>query len=186
MLSLRRSVRRFSNCNHSVVCPHSYESQKPEGQIQRHGCGELQLHQQQLHFVQHDDAGAVTIKNNNFGDFKYENSTLSILYNGVKVGEAVVPQGKAGPRKTKKFNVSVDLSGIRDRVGNDLNSGVLRLSGRGTVTGKVQLIKVIKRNKSGEMKCDWSINLATRFEVQLISDHHHHHHHHHVVFFGVN
>ncbi|KAK4400903.1 hypothetical protein Sango_1196400 [Sesamum angolense] len=104
----------------------------------------------------------VTIKNNNFGDFKYENSTLSILYNGVKVGEAVVPQGKAGPRKTKKFNVSVDLSGIRDRVGNDLNSGVFRLSSRGTVSGKVQLIKVIKRNKSGEMKCDWSINLATR------------------------
>ncbi|KAL0408126.1 UNVERIFIED_CONTAM: hypothetical protein Sradi_1747000 [Sesamum radiatum] len=53
----------------------------------------------------------VAIKNNNFGDFKYENSTLSILYNGVKVGEAVVPRGSAGPRKTKKFNISVDLSG---------------------------------------------------------------------------
>ncbi|KAL2235156.1 late embryogenesis abundant protein At1g64065-like [Sesamum indicum] len=104
----------------------------------------------------------VTIKNNNFGDFKYENSTLSFLYNGIKVGEAVVPRGRAGARKTKKFNFSVDLSGIRDRVGNDMNSGVLRLSSRGKVSGKVHLIKVIKRNKSGEMKCDWSINLATR------------------------
>ncbi|KAL0447868.1 UNVERIFIED_CONTAM: hypothetical protein Slati_1914700 [Sesamum latifolium] len=33
----------------------------------------------------------VTIKNTNFGHFKYQNSTLSVLYNGVQVGEVVVP-----------------------------------------------------------------------------------------------
>ncbi|KAL2235154.1 UNVERIFIED_CONTAM: Late embryogenesis abundant protein [Sesamum indicum] len=103
----------------------------------------------------------VTIKNTNFGHFKYQNSTLSILYNGVQVGEAAVPRGRASARKTKKFNISVDVSS-EGLSGNDMNSGVLRLSSRGKVSGKVHLMKVIKRNKSGEMKCDWSINLATR------------------------
>ncbi|KAL0408125.1 UNVERIFIED_CONTAM: Late embryogenesis abundant protein [Sesamum radiatum] len=103
----------------------------------------------------------VTIKNTNFGHFKYQNSTLSILYNGVQVGEVVVPRGRANARKTKKFNISVDVSS-EGLSGNDMNSGVLRLSSRGKVSGKVHLMKVIKRNKSGEMKCDWSINLATR------------------------
>ncbi|KAK4422562.1 Late embryogenesis abundant protein [Sesamum alatum] len=103
----------------------------------------------------------VTIKNTNFGHFKYQNSTLSILYNGVQVGEAIIPRGRASARKTKKFNISVDVSS-EGLSGNDMNSGVLRLSSRGKVSGKVHLMKVIKRNKSGEMKCDWNINLATR------------------------
>ncbi|KAL0297572.1 UNVERIFIED_CONTAM: hypothetical protein Sradi_6809300 [Sesamum radiatum] len=77
----------------------------------------------------------VTIKNTNFGHFN--------------------------ARKTKKFNISVDVSS-EGLSGNDMNSGVLRLSSSGKVAGKVHLMKVIKRNKSGEMKCDWSINLATR------------------------
>lgn len=105
----------------------------------------------------------VTIKNTNFGHFKYQNSTLSILYNGVQVGEAFVARGRASARKTKRFNISVDVSGVSsDSLGNEVNSGVLRLSSRGKVSGKVHLMKVIKRNKSGEMRCDWSINLATR------------------------
>ncbi|KAK4422561.1 Late embryogenesis abundant protein [Sesamum alatum] len=103
----------------------------------------------------------VTIKNTNFGHFKYQNSTLSILYNGIQVGEAIIPRGRASARKTKKFNISVDVSS-EGLSGNDMNSGVLRLSSRGKVSGKVHLMKVIKRNKSGEMKCDWNINLATR------------------------
>ncbi|KAL0282679.1 UNVERIFIED_CONTAM: hypothetical protein Sangu_2937200 [Sesamum angustifolium] len=44
----------------------------------------------------------VTIKNNNFGDFKYENSTLSILYNSVQVGEAV-PREKPAPEKPRSL-----------------------------------------------------------------------------------
>ncbi|KAI3445371.1 hypothetical protein Pfo_002036 [Paulownia fortunei] len=109
----------------------------------------------------------VTIKNTNFGHFKYDNCTLTILYNGVPLGEAVIPRGRARARKSKKFNISVDVSSDRlsrngNNLGNDINSGVLRLSSQAKVDGKVHLMKVIKKNKSGEMKCDWNINLATR------------------------
>ncbi|KAK4400905.1 hypothetical protein Sango_1196600 [Sesamum angolense] len=78
----------------------------------------------------------VTIKKPNFGHFKYQNSTLSILHNGVQVGEVVIPRGRASARKTKKFNMSVDVNS-EGLSGNDINSGVLRLSSRGKVSGKV-------------------------------------------------
>ncbi|KAL3498917.1 hypothetical protein ACH5RR_041649 [Cinchona calisaya] len=95
-----------------------------------------------------------TVKNTNFGHFKY-------------VGETVVPKGRAKARKTKKFNIMVDistdrLSGNVTDLGNDINSGVLRLSSYAKLNGKVHLMKVIKKNKSGEMNCNWAICFATR------------------------
>ncbi|KAL2543716.1 Late embryogenesis abundant (LEA) hydroxyproline-rich glycoprotein family [Forsythia ovata] len=108
----------------------------------------------------------ITVKNTNFGHFKYDNSTLTILYNGMPVGEAVIPRGRAKARKTKKFNISVGVSSDRlsgnTNLGNDMNSGILRLSSHAKVSGKVHLMKVIKKKKSGEMNCDWNINLANR------------------------
>ncbi|PIN01556.1 hypothetical protein CDL12_25931 [Handroanthus impetiginosus] len=109
----------------------------------------------------------VDIKNTNFGHFKYNNSTLTVLYDGVPLGEVVIPQGRAKARKTRRFNVAVDLSSERlsgngNNLGNDINSGILRLRSEGRVSGKVHLMKIIKRNKSGVMNCDWSINLGTR------------------------
>ncbi|KAL8053926.1 hypothetical protein ABFX02_05G104900 [Erythranthe guttata] len=114
----------------------------------------------------------LTIKNTNFGQFKYDNATLAILYNGVQLGEAVIPRGRVKARKTLKFNVSFDLTsdrlnGNNNNLGNDINSGVLRLSSQARVNGKVHLIKIIKKNKSGNMNCDWNVNLATRMVENL-------------------
>ncbi|KAL8053925.1 hypothetical protein ABFX02_05G104800 [Erythranthe guttata] len=80
----------------------------------------------------------LTIKNTNFGQFKYDNATLAILYNGVQLGEAVIPRGR-----------------------------VERLSSQARVNGKVHLMKIIKKNKSGNMNCDWIVNLATRMVENL-------------------
>ncbi|KAL7150417.1 hypothetical protein ABFS83_05G110500 [Erythranthe nasuta] len=114
----------------------------------------------------------LTIKNTNFGQFKYDNATLAILYNGVPLGEAVIPRGRVKARKTLKFNVSFDLNsdrlnGNNMNLGNDINSGVLRLSSQARVNGKVHLMKIIKKNKSGNMNCDWIVNLATRMVEDL-------------------
>ncbi|KAL7111761.1 hypothetical protein ACP275_05G110000 [Erythranthe tilingii] len=114
----------------------------------------------------------LTIKNTNFGQFKYDNATLAILYNGVPLGEVVIPRGRVKARKTLKFNVAFDLTsdrlnGNNNNLGNDINSGVLRLSSQARVNGKVHLIKIIKKNKSGNMNCDWNVNLATRMVENL-------------------
>lgn len=108
----------------------------------------------------------LTIKNTNFGHFKYDNATLVVLYNGVQVGEAVIPKGRTKARKTQRFNMGVDVSTERvsDNVNlrNDINSGILKLSSQAKLNGKVHLMKVMKKNKSAQMNCDWTLNLGTR------------------------
>ncbi|KAK9290284.1 hypothetical protein L1049_008451 [Liquidambar formosana] len=109
----------------------------------------------------------VTVKNTNFGHFKYENSTATISYGGMAVGEAFIPKGRARARQTKRFNVTVDvttdrLSSSSSNLVNDINSGVLAMSGEAKLSGKVHLMKVIKKKKSGEMNCTMAVNLATR------------------------
>ncbi|GLT90832.1 hypothetical protein SLE2022_087490 [Rubroshorea leprosula] len=113
-----------------------------------------------------DLAAQVTVKNTNFGHFKYENSTLMILYGGFPVGEVAVLKGRTRAKQTKKFDVVVAVSSSRlssnPNFQNDINTGVLRLSSEGKLSGKVELMKVIKRKKSAEMSCTMGINLATK------------------------
>ncbi|GLT90830.1 hypothetical protein SLE2022_087470 [Rubroshorea leprosula] len=118
-----------------------------------------------------DLAAQVTVKNTNFGHFKYENSTLMILYGGFPVGEVAVLEGRTRAKQTKKFDVVVAVSSSRlssnPNFQNDINTGVLRLSSEGKLSGKVELMKVIKRKKSAEMSCTMGINLATRVVQDL-------------------
>ncbi|XP_022720841.1 late embryogenesis abundant protein At1g64065-like [Durio zibethinus] len=108
----------------------------------------------------------VTVKNTNFGHFKYENSTIIISYAGMPVGEAAVVKGRVRARQTKKFNVTVDISSRKlssnSNLGNDIASGVLSLSSQAKLSGKVHLMKVLKKKKSSEMSCTMGINLGTR------------------------
>ncbi|KAK9277093.1 hypothetical protein L1049_006632 [Liquidambar formosana] len=103
----------------------------------------------------------VTVKNTNFGHFKYPNSTATILYGGVAVGEAFIPSGRAKARQTKRFNITVDITSSQIS-SNDVNSGVLTLTSEAKLNGKVHLMKVIKKKKSAEMSCNMAVNLATR------------------------
>ncbi|KAF8013366.1 hypothetical protein BT93_I1264 [Corymbia citriodora subsp. variegata] len=108
----------------------------------------------------------VTVKNTNFGDFKYGNGTMSLAYNGTVVGDIAIVKGRAKARDTAKFNVTIDVTSDRlastASLGTDMNSGVLTLRGDAKVKGKVKLLKVMKRKRSGVMDCSLSVNLATR------------------------
>ncbi|XP_057810549.1 late embryogenesis abundant protein At1g64065 [Salvia miltiorrhiza] len=107
----------------------------------------------------------LTIKNTNFGHFKYDESSLVILHRGVPLGEAVIPRGRTRAKKTQKVEVSVNVNTTRasgSELRSEINSGVLKLSSQATLNGKVHLMKVIKKKKSGEMKCDWDVNLGTK------------------------
>ncbi|KAF6162138.1 hypothetical protein GIB67_008267 [Kingdonia uniflora] len=52
----------------------------------------------------------VTIRNRNWGQYKYPNSTMVISYQGATVGEVEIPAGKAKSRRTRRVNVSVAVS----------------------------------------------------------------------------
>ncbi|XP_048422514.1 late embryogenesis abundant protein At1g64065-like [Pyrus x bretschneideri] len=108
----------------------------------------------------------IAVKNTNFGHFKYQNSTVTIYYSGQAIGTADIPQGKAKARSTRRTGVIISintdkLSGSTN-LGSDINSGVVPLTSEATLKGKVELMKIIKKNKSGKMSCSMSLNLTNR------------------------
>ncbi|KAG2681029.1 hypothetical protein I3843_11G125900 [Carya illinoinensis] len=113
----------------------------------------------------------VAIKNTNFGHFKYDSSNVTILYGDTQVGSAVIPKGRAKARKTQRFNVTIDVTSAslsgNANLANDIGSGVLRLSSQAKLSGKVHLMKVIKKKKSGQMSCTIAVELAQRAIQEL-------------------
>ncbi|GMJ02480.1 hypothetical protein like AT2G46150 [Hibiscus trionum] len=108
----------------------------------------------------------VAVKNTNFGHFKFQNTTISFEYGGVGVGDALVAKGRSKARSTKKMNVTVVLNSNNivnnSSLKSDIESGFLALSCRSKLIGKVQLMKLIKKKKSAEMKCAMLLNLVTK------------------------
>ncbi|XP_041015958.1 late embryogenesis abundant protein At1g64065-like [Juglans microcarpa x Juglans regia] len=108
----------------------------------------------------------VTVKNTNFGHFKFSNSTATFLYRGTEVGEGTILQARARARSTKKLNVtvSVDSSKVsrKSLLHSDINSGVLKLSSYAKLSGKIHLFKVVKKKKSAEMNCTMELNTKTK------------------------
>ncbi|XP_059625445.1 late embryogenesis abundant protein At1g64065-like [Cornus florida] len=102
------------------------------------------------------------VKNTNFGHYKYDNSTIAFFYRGEQVGSAFVSKARAKARSTKKLNVTVGLSSTNSALGNDFSSGILPLSSTSRLTGKVELMKVMKKKKATNMNCTMEINIATK------------------------
>ncbi|KAL4308793.1 hypothetical protein GQ457_01G011660 [Hibiscus cannabinus] len=108
----------------------------------------------------------VAVKNTNFGHFKFENTTISFDYGGVGVGDALVARGRSKARSTKKINVNVELNSNNipnnSSLQREIESGYLALTCHSKLSGKVQLMKLIKKKKSAEMRCAMLVNLLTK------------------------
>lgn len=108
----------------------------------------------------------LSVRNTNFGRYKFESTTVYFHYNGAVIGSAFVPSWRAGARSTRVVNVEVELSstGLLDRVqlANDLKAGVLPLTSQSTLNGKVELLGIIKREKAADLECFIAINLVPR------------------------
>lgn len=107
-----------------------------------------------------------TVKNTNFGHFKYELGNVTFAYNGTPVGVANIEKARARARSTKKVDVVVDLRSASLRnsneLGRDISSGFIPLTSYSKLDGKIHLMKVIKRKKSAEMNCTMEIGIASR------------------------
>ncbi|KAE8679791.1 putative Late embryoproteinsis abundant hydroxyproline-rich glycofamily protein [Hibiscus syriacus] len=108
----------------------------------------------------------VSVKNTNFGHFKFDNTTISFDYGGVGVGDAFVAKGRSKARSTKKMNVTVEMNSNNipnnSSLQSEIESGFLALTCHSKLSGKVQLMKLIKKKKSAEMKCAMLVNLVTK------------------------
>ncbi|EYU25167.1 hypothetical protein ABFS82_06G026500 [Erythranthe guttata] len=107
-----------------------------------------------------------SVKNANFGRYKYMDTTVDFVYRGTRVGEVFVRESRAGWRTTKKFNVAVDLSLANARanpqLASDLNAGVVPISSEARMSGSVELLFVLKKNRSTGLNCTMEIVTATQ------------------------
>ena len=102
------------------------------------------------------------IRNRNFGNYKYDRTTVNVTHGGVLVGEGVIWKGKAKARDPREvgINVIVSSNGLKD------NSGVLLLDVQAKLRGEVHLMKMmgieiilVKKRKGAELDCTMEINL---------------------------
>ena len=107
-----------------------------------------------------------TIKNTNFGHFKYENGIVKFSYDGMIVGEAKLDEARARARSTKKVYALVTLSSsdlpTNSKLTSDLGGGILPLTSNSNLDGKILLMKVIKKKKSALMDCTLEVNLGMK------------------------
>ncbi|KAL0318069.1 UNVERIFIED_CONTAM: hypothetical protein Sangu_2221200 [Sesamum angustifolium] len=110
----------------------------------------------------------LTIKNKNFGGFKFSESAISIVYRGNVVGSGVIPGSGVGARSTKKLNVTVDVESNKDPfLSRDLNSGRVTVSSHARLEGRVRLLMIVKKKKTGSMNCTMDVDTRTRAVTNL-------------------
>lgn len=111
----------------------------------------------------------IGVKNTNFGEFKFDESSITFFYRGNddQIGDASVEKGKAKARSTKKMNVTTEVETANSNLANDVRSGFLTLTGQSKLSGKVHLMKVFKKKKTAEMNCTITVNLENKVVQDL-------------------
>ncbi|XVF79358.1 hypothetical protein PTKIN_Ptkin14bG0215500 [Pterospermum kingtungense] len=110
----------------------------------------------------------VTVKNTNFGHFRFNSSTFMVSYKGYLVGEATIVKARVRARSTKKFNVTVsvrsndNMSRNLQQLSSDIDSGIISLSSHVKLEGKIHLFKISKKKKSAELDCDMDVNTSLK------------------------
>ncbi|CAN6718655.1 unnamed protein product [Malus baccata var. baccata] len=107
----------------------------------------------------------IRVKNTNFGPYKFDEGTVTFLYQGATVGQVSIPKSKAGMLSTKIIDVEVSLSSSalsNSNIGNELSSGVLTLNSAARLTGKVELMFIMKKKKASTMNCTIAFALSSK------------------------
>ncbi|XVF52995.1 hypothetical protein PTKIN_Ptkin05aG0062700 [Pterospermum kingtungense] len=116
----------------------------------------------------------VTVENRNFGEFMFENTTGSVLCGFVVVGDMKIPRGRAQARATERMNVSVDVSSLRisdtKNLNSNISSGLLELNSLVKLSGRVNILNIIRRRRRPEMNCFFTLNLTGRTVHGLTCD----------------
>ncbi|KAK7292736.1 hypothetical protein RJT34_15588 [Clitoria ternatea] len=108
----------------------------------------------------------VSVKNPNVASFKYSNTTTSLYYHGIMMGEARGPPGRAKARRTIRMNVTIEVA--TDRIlfspdfSTDLVSGLLTVSSFSRVPGQVNIFNLFKRHVVVSMNCTTTFNISTQ------------------------
>ncbi|KAI3933552.1 hypothetical protein MKX01_032657 [Papaver californicum] len=107
----------------------------------------------------------VSMKNPNAATFKYSNSTTVLYYRENQIGEIPIPPGKAKPRRTQQMDLPFELDTARlystPDIQRDAISGVLDMTSKTRVIGKMKIFGFTKNNIVVKMDCKMSFNLTS-------------------------
>ncbi|XP_021767002.1 uncharacterized protein LOC110731455 [Chenopodium quinoa] len=111
----------------------------------------------------------VSVKNLNRDTFRFSNTTTSIYYKGIMVGEAHGPPGRARGRHTLRMNITVEIITERmfkaSSLARDLSSGMLIMDTYSRVPGRTKVLIIDFKNVVVEMNCTVSFNISS-LEIQ--------------------
>ncbi|PIA30042.1 hypothetical protein AQUCO_05700031v1 [Aquilegia coerulea] len=106
------------------------------------------------------------VKNPNIATFKYANSTTLLYYHGVIVGEAHIPSGQAKAQRTHNMTMSIDVITARfladSKFLNEIAGGTLTVSSYTSLSGRVKIIKIIKKHVDVKMNCTITANITSQ------------------------
>ncbi|XP_059318805.1 uncharacterized protein LOC132069479 [Lycium ferocissimum] len=96
------------------------------------------------------------MRNRNFWRYDFD-STIGTINSagGETIGQFVIPEGEARRRSTKKLYVMADII-LPSRLNT---TGILPVTSRAKIRGKVKVFRVFKRKKSADLSCTMSLNL---------------------------
>ncbi|XP_062014795.1 late embryogenesis abundant protein At1g64065-like [Rosa rugosa] len=108
----------------------------------------------------------ITVKNRNYGSFKYDNSTALISYRDKVI--AVTPLKDGTIPSHKKYNITASMDILADKLLfdsnflRDLRAGVLNFTSHTTVHGKGSLLKIFHKKATSKTDCNISIIVASQ------------------------
>ncbi|XP_031278668.1 uncharacterized protein LOC116137118 [Pistacia vera] len=108
----------------------------------------------------------ISVKNPNVASYRYSNTTTSLYYHGMFVGEARGPPGRAKAQQTLRMNMTVDI--ITDRLlsspnlQSDYASGLLPVDSYSRIGGRVNILNVFKRHVALIMNCSMTFNISSQ------------------------
>ncbi|KAK1586233.1 hypothetical protein Q3G72_000415 [Acer saccharum] len=112
----------------------------------------------------------LTIRNRNFGSFRFRNGTGQVFYETVTVGEMKIREGRVRARDTERLTVTVEVRSSNHSEARNLSSGVLKLSSHAQLQGRVNLLNILKRKKRPEMNCNMNLVLRNQTIQDLVCD----------------
>ncbi|KAL3498918.1 hypothetical protein ACH5RR_041650 [Cinchona calisaya] len=112
----------------------------------------------------------VVIDNKNFGRFKLNKGSTSVVYDNTTLGMTDIKTGLVVKgRKKNWMNVTVQAIGDNDNglAGNrnfssDIGLGLVTLSSYAHVRGEVRVLKYLTRHRTSFMNCTMNLNLTSR------------------------
>lgn len=106
----------------------------------------------------------IRVRNQNWGSFKIDDSVAVLTFRGAQIyeGEIANPGTSVKKRNSRRQVLAIEAELINGTsYGTNNSSEVVEIGTYAYVSGKVKLLGVIRRRRSGSLNCTVSLGLAT-------------------------